>query len=90
MRPSSDKPMNERIKEAWDIVGPLFGMLCTLALGLIWLVRLESKADENKRRIEIVETRQDALSKELTDQLRLIRENLVEINTTLKLKEKPR
>lgn len=90
---SSDDNLVTKIKDTWDILGPVAGLLSAMAVGLIWLTRLESMADQTRqytqeisKRVDVQEERSLLLERRLISELSSIRESMVEIKTTLKIK----
>lgn len=82
-----------KIKDTWDILGPVAGALSVLAVGLIWLTRLESRAEQTSqyaqelsKRIDAQEDRSQMLERRLVSELSAIRESMVRVETTLKIK----
>lgn len=83
----------QKAQDAWAILGPLAGMLGTLALGLIWAVQLEGKvqvsekySEETAKRVVVLEEKQTALDKAVASDIGRIRESLVRIETVLKVR----
>lgn len=69
--------------DAIRILADLWPVVLSIVGVIVWLVRLEGKTNQTEKRVEILQTKHDALDSKTVEQLAQVRESLARIEGAL-------